>query len=46
MTEPTVSNQLTMRWVEVRDESGRTRLESRWHSPAQAVAPSDSPHAA
>jgi hypothetical protein len=30
MKEAHVSNQLSMSWVEVVDETGRSRMEARW----------------
>ncbi|MCW2796358.1 hypothetical protein [Nocardioides sp.] len=50
MIDPAVStqvpNQLSMHWVEVADERGRTHLESRWSVPSQVGSASGATHAA
>ena len=38
MADTTTPTRLEMRWVEVTDEGGRTRLEAHWVDPAAPVA--------
>lgn len=50
MSDSMMTNNLVQTWVPVTDDSGRSRLEARWTTPAQNGAPRyathNTPHAA
>lgn len=46
MRDSQMTEGLTMRWVPVVDERGRTHMEARWAAPSSQQAPVHASHAA